>query len=203
MPGKELNNERELLVQIAGGNENAFRELMLTYQPLLLTYVFQLIKSAGSAEEIVQDVFLKIWMNRESLADVQRFKGYLFIICRNYALDQLRKITRERELAARWEKEQVWEDSLSPGDTETQAVFFSLLDDAINHLPPQQQKVYLLARRDRLPHAEIARQTGLSVLTVKKYMKLAIAAITTFIRTRSENIPWVWILVAVASENFL
>ncbi|GEP97600.1 RNA polymerase sigma factor [Chitinophaga cymbidii] len=203
MPGKETNNERELLVKIAEGNESAFRELMHVYQPLLLTYVFQLTKSVSNAEEIVQDVFLKIWMGREALADVQRFKGYLFIVCRNYALDQLRKIARERELAARWESEQAQLDKYPPADTETPAAIFTLLDEAVNRLPPQQQKVYLLARRDGLPHAEIARQTGLSVLTVKKYMKLAIAAITAFIRARVGNIPLVWIMFAIAPENFL
>ncbi|UYQ94144.1 sigma-70 family RNA polymerase sigma factor [Chitinophaga horti] len=180
-----------MLSRTAGGDEYAFRELMLAYQPLLLTYVYQLTRSESHTEEIVQDVFLKIWMGREALEGVHRFKNYLFIICRNYALDQLRKLVRERELAAEWETEQEHTAAGSPADTDEQV--YTLLDEAVNHLPPQQQKVYLMARRQGLPHAEIARQTGLSVLTVKKYMKLAIAAITEYIRSRLPGVSLVWI----------
>jgi RNA polymerase sigma-70 factor (ECF subfamily) len=198
-----LKNEGELLMQVADGNERAFRELMYVYQPLLLTYVFQLTRSAAAAEEIVQDVFLKIWMGRESLAGVQRFRSYLFIVCRNYALDQLRKIIRERRRAAEWEKEQALSPEYDLPGQEPATAFFTLLDEAVSHLPPQQQKVYVLSRRNGLPQVEIARQTGLSVLTVKKYMKLAIASITAFIRSRLGNVPLVWIaLAAAAGELF-
>ncbi|WP_295128490.1 RNA polymerase sigma factor [uncultured Chitinophaga sp.] len=189
MSGQGSNNERELLLHIARGDENAFRELMFAYQPLLLTYVYRLTKSESHAEEIVQDVFLKVWMGREALEGVQNFKNYLFIICRNYALDQLRKIVRERELAAEWENEQEHTPAIS--DTETDEFIFTLLDEAVNQLPPQQQKVYLMARRQGLSHAEIAMQTGLSVLTVKKYMKLAIAAVTEYIKARLSGVSLV------------
>ncbi|MGX5819859.1 RNA polymerase sigma factor [Chitinophaga lutea] len=197
-----LKNESELLTQVANGNEKAFRELMQVYQPLLLTYVFQLTRSAATAEEIVQDVFLKIWMGRESLAGVQRFRSYLFIMCRNYALDQLRKIIRERRKAAEWEKEQPLSPTDDPAGHDAAAAFFTLLDEAVNHLPPQQQKVYLLSRRNGLSHAEISQETGLSVLTVKKYMKLAIASITAFIRARLGDVPLVWIGLAAAGNFF-
>lgn len=199
MSEKGLNNESELLSGIARGDERAFRQLMLTYQPLLLTYVYQLTRSESAAEEIVQDVFLKIWMGREALEGVQKFKNYLFIVCRNYALDQLRKIARERELASRWESEQEFTGQAAPADTDE--AIFTLLDEAVNNLPPQQQKIYLMARRQGLAHAEIARQTGLSVLTVKKYMKLAIAAITEFIKSRLSGVSLVLIAMAVAVEN--
>lgn len=192
MSERDLYNEEELLKLVAAGNEEAFRKLMLTYQPLLLTYVFQLTKSATLAEEIVQDVFLKIWISRDALVDVQRFSSYLFIICRNYTLDQLRKIAREKVRADKWENEQQ-AALLTPADPA--ATFFTLLDEAIDRLPPQQQKVYLMARRDKLTHAAIARETGLSTLTVKKYMKLAIASISRFIRSHMHLLPWIWALL--------
>ncbi|MCK7553715.1 sigma-70 family RNA polymerase sigma factor [Chitinophaga sedimenti] len=196
-----LHNESELLSGVANGDESAFRELMRTYQPLLLTYVYQLTKSESVSEEIVQDVFLKVWMGRESLAGVRDFKSYLFIICRNYALDQLRKLLRERERASAWENEQDTSAAVT-ASSDNNDFFFTLLDEAVAQLAPQQQKVYLMARRQGLSHAEIARQTGLSVLTVKKYMKLALAAITTYIKSRLPDVSLVLIAMAMGLENY-
>lgn len=176
---------------------------MAVYQPLLLTFVFRLTRSAGTAEEIVQDVFLKIWMGREALADVQRFKSYLFTVCRNYALDQLRKLIREQRRNAEWEQSQTTLPvAETPAEADAAAYFFTLLDEAVAHLPPQQQKVYILSRRNGLTHAQISKQTSLSVLTVKKYMKLAIAAVTAFIRARLGNAPLALVWLAVSAGNF-
>jgi RNA polymerase sigma-70 factor (family 1) len=198
LSGQGSNNERELLLLITQGDENAFRELMFAYQPLLLTYVYRLTRSESHAEEIVQDVFLKVWMGREALDVVQNFRNYLFIICRNYALDQLRKIVRERELALEWENEQEHKQTVT--DTETDEFIFTLLDEAVNQLPPQQQKVYLMARRQGLSHADIARQTGLSVLTVKKYMKLAIASVTDYIKARLSGVSLVLVAMLLGLD---
>lgn len=193
--------EKELLQRTSAGDEFAFRELMATYQPLLLSFVYQLTRSQSTAEEIVQDVFLKIWMNRESLAHVQKFKSYLFIVCRNYALDQLRKIIRERKLVSQWENENNTTAFESPAASDETNALFTMLDEAVAQLPPQQQKVYLLSRRQGLTHAQIAKETGLSVLTVKKYMKLAIAAIIDYTRSRYGNILGFWIGLALSSRN--
>lgn len=194
-------SEKELLLHTATGNEFAFRQLMNTYQPLLLSFVYQLTRSQNTTEEIVQDVFLKIWMNRESLAHVHNFRSYLFIVCRNYALDQLRKIIREKKLLSEWEKDHAAPDTETPATGSEAEIIFTILDEAVAHLPPQQQKVYLLSRRQGLTHAQIARETGLSVLTVKKYMKLAIASIIDYSRSRYGNILGFWIGLAISSRN--
>lgn len=195
MSATEEYNENELLKSVATGNQQAFRKLMHIYQPLLLTFVTRLTKSTYAAEEIVQDVFLKIWINREVLHGVQHFKGYLFILCRNYAIDQIRKLAREKELANRWGNEP--SNYYGHAEPDTDNIFFTLLDEAIDKLPAQQKKVYLMARGEGLTHAEIAKKTGLSRLTVKKYMKLAIAAISHFIRNQLPFIATPIIILAV------
>lgn len=195
MSATEEYNEDKLLKLVAAGNQEAFRKLMHVYQPLLLTFVTRLTKSTSAAEEIVQDVFLKIWINREALYEVQRFKSYLFIICRNYAIDQIRKLAREKELANRWENDPI--NHSESADTDPDTIFFTLLDDAIDKLPAQQKKVYMMARGEGLTHAQIAQKTGLSRLTVKKYMKLAIAAISRFIRNQLPFIATPFIILAV------
>jgi RNA polymerase sigma-70 factor (ECF subfamily) len=118
-------------------------------------------------------------MTRESLCSIQAFKPYLWVIAKNRALNALQKAAREKSNR----------DAYLQGFTETaredeQHSLHSLIDEAIQHLPPQQKKVYLLSRRERLRQAEIAAQTGLTVATVKKYMQLAVLSITSYIKER-------------------
>ena len=88
--------ENDLLLRVAGGDEHAFSELFNTHHQLLGTHIYRITGSAELAEEVVQDVFLKIWLSRESLAAVQHFRAYLFVISKNHALNCLRKIAKER-----------------------------------------------------------------------------------------------------------
>ena len=114
------------------------------YADLLGAYVFRLTRSREYTEEIVQDVFLKIWMSREALAEVENFKVYLFVISRNQTLNALRKVIRERNRFKAWEKNMSSlsavhnEESTYPAD-ET----LGIIDEAINQLPEQQKKVEL------------------------------------------------------------
>ncbi len=167
-----------MLQQVAAGDERAFRLLFGAYHQLLATHVYRLTESAVLAEEIVQDVFLKIWMSREALAEIQHFRAYLFVVSKNQALNALRKIARERARQLAWQKEQQ-----ETGVTESpEAIYYSLIDTAISRLPPQQQKVYLLSRHERLRYREIAERMDLSQETVKKYLQLAIASISDYVR---------------------
>lgn len=75
-----LENEQALLQLIAGGDENAFATLFHHYQQHLLRVVYQFVKSQALSEEIVQDVFLKIWTGREKLPEIQQFRSWLFIL---------------------------------------------------------------------------------------------------------------------------
>jgi RNA polymerase sigma-70 factor (ECF subfamily) len=87
--------DRKLLDQVVKGDETAFRDLYLHWQPQLTSFIYQITKSEELTAEIIQDVFLKIWLNREQLTKVENFKSYLFVVCRNQALNAFRKVMRE------------------------------------------------------------------------------------------------------------
>lgn len=184
MPEVDFFQECELLREVVLGNENAFRQLFKVHSHRLGTYVFRLTGSIELAEEIVQDVFLKIWMNRETLAGVTNFKAYLFVVSKNHALNCLRKLIKERACQQKWEESV--SDELKIPEGEMADKYYSLLDEAIDHLPPQQQKVYLLSRHERLKYAEIAEQLDISRETVKKYLQIAIASITTHVHANMD-----------------
>ena len=172
------NNELLLLQQTAAGDEAAFSELFRRYHHLLGQHIYRITESREITEEIVQDVFLKVWLIREGLTEVENFRAWLFTIARNHALNALRAVARQRVKHQQWEKEiQVRE-----GLDEINVLWGDMIEKAIDALPEQQKKVYLLSRREGLTYNQIADRMQLSHETVKFYMKLAIAAVTKRIK---------------------
>jgi len=174
--------ENELLQQVACGNEQAFRQLFMHYHQWLISHIVRLTGSMGQAEEVVQDVFLKLWLNREVLVGIQRFKPYLFVLSRNHAVNVLKKTIKERLRRQQWEQAH----ELYPLNNEEEPTYgwYTLLDEAIDQLPDQQRKVYLLSRYEQLTYNEISGQMKISRETVKKYIQLAIASITSYIKKK-------------------
>ena len=185
--------EKELLAKVALGNEHAFSELFHNYHQQLGTHIYRVTGSLELAEEIVQDVFLKIWMNREILTGVENFRAYLFVISKNHALNCLRKLAKERIHQKTIEENAI---ALSLTDTSENNGYYTLLDEAIDHLPPQQQKVYLLSRHNRLKYDEIANKMGLSRETVKKYLQASTLSITNFVHSNID-IPLMFLVVFI------
>ncbi|MDR6944342.1 RNA polymerase sigma factor [Mucilaginibacter pocheonensis] len=189
-------NERELLIQVASGNEHAFRQLFIAYHQQLGVHMLRITNIPELAEEVVQDVFVKIWLTRETLVGVDNFKAYLFVISKNHALNCLKKLAKERVLIKQLEDSRA--DAVVPEVGGTN-MYYNLLDEAIDQLPPQQQKVYLLSRHSRLKYTEIADQLELSRETVKKYLQMATASITEYVHEHLE----VMALLLIAVKSFL
>ncbi|EOR93966.1 RNA polymerase ECF-type sigma factor [Arcticibacter svalbardensis MN12-7] len=91
-----LYSDQDLLLKGALGNEHAFRQLFSRYHQQLGVYVYRITDSVDLAEDIIQDVFLEIWMSREALAGVDNFKAYLVVMSKNHTLNCLLKLSRER-----------------------------------------------------------------------------------------------------------
>lgn len=178
MPRQEIHNEQELLQQIAVGSEAAFAEIFYRYHQQLGAFIYQLTASKDLAEEVVQDVFLKIWENRQALSEVTHFRSWLFTISRNHTFNALKKMLRERMQQSEWGKLQ---GHALAAETDNLEEHYQLIDQAINQLPPQQKKVFLLSRYKRLKYEEIAKELNLSRETVKYYLKTANHAISKFV----------------------
>ena len=168
-----------LLCRIAEGDETAFGELFRAYHQRLGAYVFRLTGSKQATQEIVQDVFVKIWVKRVTLAEIGNFDAYLFTAVRNHVFNYIRNIARERSrqaalAAGHLAAASVMQSVDRPAPDED---YHALLDDAVAQLPQQQQRVYRLHKQEGLSHAEIAARMQLSVETVKKHMSLALRAI--------------------------
>lgn len=178
-----MNEEKQLLLKVAEGDERAFRTLFEKYHGILATHIMRITRLQESTEEIVQDVFLKIWMSRETLSEIQDVHAYLYIVSKNHALDSLKKTARNRVSFsdADWK---LVEKSLVHTEYEDEGPL-GLIDEAIDRLPPQQKKVFLLSRQERKKYSEIADQLGISRETVKKYLQLATVSISTYVLENS------------------
>jgi RNA polymerase sigma-70 factor (ECF subfamily) len=125
----------------------------------------------------VQDVFVKIWTKRASLAEIDNFDAYLFTAARNHVFNYIRNRARERNRLAALEAGTLMALPESPNGEPPADDYHSLLDEAVAQLPRQQQQVYRLHKQQGLSYSEVAEHMQLSVETVKKHMSLALRAI--------------------------
>jgi RNA polymerase sigma-70 factor (family 1) len=162
--------EKELLAQVSTGNEGSFKVLFNTYNDRLFQYIFSIIKSKQVAEEIVMDVFLKIWLGKDLIAQIENFDSFLFRIAHNKAIDFLRAVARDPLF-----KDLLWyQIQISANETADAVVlrkeFECKLREAIALLSVQKRKVYQLSREENMNHEQIARQLGLSKNTVNNHI---------------------------------
>jgi RNA polymerase sigma-70 factor (family 1) len=179
-----INDERLLLHQIAEGDEKAFAIIVSRYWNNIYAQALTYVKSTHHAQDIVQDVFLKVWEKRRTLINVERFDSFLFIIARNHIISELRK-----KLAHPLEPEFVdayKEDGTVPDKILSFKQLQEHLKNAINLLPQQQKTAFLLSRDEGLSYEAIATQMGLSRETVKKHICRALNYLRTYIRTHAD-----------------
>ncbi|MBX3254481.1 MAG: RNA polymerase sigma-70 factor [Chitinophagaceae bacterium] len=140
------------------------------YKNRLFGYVLAITHSPYIAEEITQEVFLKLWLNRLELDKIDNPDAYIFAIARNKTLNYLRKANYDKKLLR--EIELTTADTLNNDVEERQAVSEcdGLLEKAITQLSPQRKQVYRLSRKEGLNHVEIARQLNISRNTVKNHL---------------------------------
>jgi RNA polymerase sigma-70 factor (ECF subfamily) len=176
-----INDVKGLLLRVSEGDEYAFAQLFKTHYNQLGDYIMRITESKQLTQEIVQDVFLKIWINRRSLATIDCFKAYLMVVARNHAFNCLKQIAREKSRRKEWANSVL---HLALNNTAETALTDSrqLIDEAIELLPPRQKNVYLLSRREGISQEAIAQKLNISHETVKKHMVLALRFLKNHLR---------------------
>src|ERR1044072_3455988 len=144
-------DERLLLLQVAEGNESAFTVLVGRKWNNIYLQALTYVKVSAQAQDIVQEVFLKIWQNRKKLPAVENFDSYLFIIARNHIISALRK---KRHFPLDTDDLELEEKNYLPDRTLAQKNRAPLIARAIELFPQQQKKAYLLSRAQELLHQE-------------------------------------------------
>ena len=195
MSSHSTTNEKLLLLKVAAGDESAFAQLFQIYYNHLGDFIMRITESEPLTQEIVQDVFLKVWLNRMSLSEITCFKAYLLVVARNHAFNCLKQIAREQSRKKEWVNAVLYHAVISADDNNDIDTCM-LIDEAVELLPSQQKKVYSLSRTKGIRQQEIARQLNISHQTVKKHMALALRFLKNHLRSRIN-------LIMILMTNFL
>ena len=157
------------------GNIQAFNELFDRYGKRLYHFSIGYLKSAQDAEEIVQEVFLKIWKTREELLVEKSFESYLFTIAKNAILNTIRK-SKSEQVYLTYAKIYTGKNVLLDEELN-----FRELEKAyrlvIEQLSPHRKKIYVLSKEQALSNAEIAQMMNISVKTVENQLAIALQKI--------------------------
>ncbi len=174
---------------MSSGDEKAFRKLYDLYYDKIFAVSLSFTKSQVISEEIVQDVFLKIWLKREVFSGVHDFEAYLFITARNHILNCLR--SRMKEVVFLDYLHSYFVVSEDVTSTLHTKEIHKFIAEARELLPPQQRRVFELSRYEGLNYQAIAEKLDISKLTVKSHMTKALS----FIRSRLELLDMFYFLL--------
>jgi RNA polymerase sigma-70 factor (ECF subfamily) len=159
-------------MQISQGDEEAFKTVFESTYPTVYKAALLVTASIHLAEEVVQDVFLKLWIKRHDLPAISNFRSYLFIMARNQAYKTLKKQLRWQDI----EKDTRDEEDIHLADLEAELEagrIMKIFEQAVDQLPAQQQTVFRLSKQQHLSREQVAHSMGLSPETVKKYLAIA------------------------------
>jgi RNA polymerase sigma-70 factor (ECF subfamily) len=161
-------NERDLITLIAGGSESAFEELYFIYSNRLLGFLIRLVKSEDVASELLQEVFVKVWKNRENIDPQQSFRSYVFRIAENCVYDFFRKAARDKKLQSALinsacEYSHIEESFLNKENEQ-------LLQQAINSLPPKRRQVFQMVKMEDRSYEEVSRLLNISTSTINDHI---------------------------------
>lgn len=174
-----------LVRELIAGKEKAFKKLYEKYRWDIYAYSRSLLKSDANAEEIVQDVFLKVWLNCENLNPELSFKSYLFTIARNLAYNSLSKAANSKTLREElFYKSQ--KASNSTADTILDSDYESMKNQAVENLSPKRKVIFQMSRNEGKSYEEISQELDISVSTVKTQMSKALESIRGFLHMNSD-----------------
>jgi RNA polymerase sigma-70 factor (family 1) len=161
-----------MVQKMSAGDEQAFALLYEEYRQGLYAYIVRLVKSPDMAEDIVQEVFIKVWEHRHQLEQIQSFRAYLFTAARNHTINVLKRISRED--AAKAEVTRHFSilraQSADAEQTVLSKEYNQMLSAMLASLPHQSQKVFHLCREEDKSYNDVASLLGISRNAVKKHM---------------------------------
>jgi len=164
-----LDEERKLLEKLQAGDHAAFEKIYHLYKARLISASLRLLKSPELTEELLQNLFLKIWEQRERIDTTQSLNAYLYKVAHNMAYDVFRKASRDKRLyehlavATKTSYDHI-EKHIYRKENQAE------LNEAISLLPPQQQKVFILCKLEEKSYDEASKILNITTGTINNHM---------------------------------
>jgi len=174
-PDATTRRDHAWMVRIGEGDHQAFRELVTAYQDIVVGTVARMLGNASDAEDIAQQVFLRIWRSAKRYKPDAKFTTYLFTITRNLVFNETRRRSRKKEVSSDERENEFHIQSEGPESEQPDAEALQrelqrAVDAAIAALPESQRLAVVLRRYEDLPYEEIASVLNLTVPAVKSQL---------------------------------
>lgn len=181
---------KPLLQKVATGDQLAFRELYHTFHKRLHYFAFALVKTKEAAEEIVEDVFIRLWSQRATITQINNLKIYLYTATKNTALNYLSKKARESMVEPFDDIDiALQETSISPEQIMITTETYQQIRQAVEALPPRCKMIFKLIREDGLKYKEVSEILNISINTIDAQMAIAVQRIADAVRKDFERFP--------------
>lgn len=172
---------RKLLRQMKErDSQTAFRDFYNMTYDRLFRIVFYYVKHEEWSQEIVLDVFMKLWMQRNTLLDVRNVEDYCFILVKNASLNYLEKESRHTTVSSDSLPEPK-EQSDSPEESLISEELFALYVKALDRLPERCREIFIRVREEKQSYAQVAQELGISTKTVDAQLQKAVTRLKEMI----------------------
>ncbi|MCK0136071.1 RNA polymerase sigma-70 factor [Arenibacter sp. S6351L] len=163
-----ISNEKDLLEELQKGNKNAYHKLFETYYKLLFIYAKSLTQNKYKSEDIVQNVFLKLWLNRENIIITTSIKNYLYTSVHNIFINDYLRTQKEITILHKIHGEVLQE--LAIEEDEKIMDRLKWVDNEIQSLPKKAKEIFIMNKKRGLTSKEIANMLNISENTVESHI---------------------------------
>jgi len=176
------NNLNTIVKSLVSDNKKALDELYNYYYPRLYAFAKKFLKVEDDINDILQEVFIKIWENRKNIKNVETFNAYIFTITKNAVVSYFREKTKLIAFESRVREMATAEGYLTENTAEYKDIK-EKVDQLIEQLPQKRQQIFKLSREQGLSNKEIASEMGISVKTVEDHIMHAIRFLKNNLKT--------------------
>lgn len=162
--------DQEITAGIKNGNMPAYKQLFLKYYVPIRRFLTVILNDFETAQDVAQDIFLKVWLNRDGLDLNKSIKSLVYTMARNTAVNHLRQ--KSGKLAGDIEDYVVTSSETTEKVEADSLQSYILL--RIMKMPQKRRRIFMMSRYDGMKNKEIAARLGLSVRTVEKHIELAL-----------------------------
>lgn len=164
---------KDLLERVAEGDERSFAKLFDIHSSQAFRFAYYFLRSKALCDEVVSDVFIRIWNNRKKMAEITNFEAYIFTLTKNQSLTYLDKISKTPAFT-----NDISRDLISDIENPEEQILANELEKAINeaidNLPEKCKIIFLMSRENKLRHHQIAEILEISEKTVNAQISIAL-----------------------------
>ncbi len=175
-----MNHEKDLIVGLINGDAQSFRKIYDLYIKKIYHFIYGYVKEKNEAEDIVQNVFIKIWEKRNVIDKEKSFEGFVFTIAYRAIIDRFRQNASKPYFNKGDMLDPQVSSSVFSDDLLHQHEIESLYNKSLQALPPKRKEIFVLSRHDGLTNKQIAEKLGISVKTVENQMTAALSSLKAF-----------------------